>query len=75
MGRSAGGGRLGTLVLMERQRDTGLGERTRALLAEHGIPVTEEGVARARAKLREADERVSPADWQRLRDFIDAASL
>jgi hypothetical protein len=57
------------------ERDDSLGAQTRALLAEQGIHVTEEGVARARAKLRAADERVTPADWQRLRDFIDSASL
>jgi hypothetical protein len=57
------------------QRDTTLGEQARALLAEHGIPVTEGGIARARARLREARERSTPADWQELRAFIDAASL
>lgn len=57
------------------QRDAALAERTRALLAEHGIPVTEDGIRRARAKLREADERTTPADWQRLREAIDATSL
>jgi hypothetical protein len=46
-----------------------------ALLAEHGIPVTEEGVARARAKPREADQRFTSADWERLRHFIDVATL
>jgi hypothetical protein len=56
-------------------RDDSLGAQTRALLAEQGIHVTEEGVARARAKLRAADERVTPGDWERLRDFIDASSL
>jgi hypothetical protein len=57
------------------QRDTTLGEQARALLAEHGIPVTEEGVARARAELREADARTSPEDWQELRDYITTATL
>ncbi len=59
---------------MEQQRTTP-SEQTRALLAEHGIHVTEEGVARARAELREADTRMTPEKWQELRDFIDAASL
>jgi hypothetical protein len=59
---------------MER-RDATLGEQTRALLAEHGIPVTDEGVSRARARLREVDERTTPTDWQRLDDFIRAAAL
>jgi hypothetical protein len=71
----AGGWSAGTIEPMEQRGDTNFGEQTRALLAEHGIHVTEEGVRRARAKLREADERVTPAEWRRLRDFIDAASL
>jgi hypothetical protein len=57
------------------QRHTTPGEQTRALLAEHGIHVTEDGVARARAELREADARMTPEKWQELRDFIDAATL
>jgi len=57
------------------QRHTTPGEQTRALLAEHGIRVTEDGVARARAKLREADTRMTPEKWQELREFIDAAAL
>jgi hypothetical protein len=60
---------------MEKRGDAALGEQTRALLAEHGIHVTEQGIRRAEARLREADERTTPADWQRLRDFIEAASL
>jgi hypothetical protein len=32
-------------------------ERTRAMLARHGIPVTEEGVTAAGEKLRAAEER------------------
>jgi hypothetical protein len=63
-----------TLDLME-QRHTTSGEQTRALLAEHGIHVTEDGVARTRAELREADARMTPEKWQELPDFIDAASL
>ena len=56
------------------QRDTMLGEQTRTLLVEHGIHVTEDGVARAREELREAEARSTPARWQELRYFIDAAS-
>lgn len=57
------------------QRDTTLGEQTRALLAEYGIKITEEGVARARTELYEADARMTPGQWQELRDFIAASSL
>jgi hypothetical protein len=57
------------------QRDATLGEQTRTLLAEHGISVTEDGVARAHSELAQAEERTTDADWQRLRDFIDSASL
>jgi hypothetical protein len=60
---------------MENWGDRTLSEQTRALLAEHGVHVTDEGVRRAAAKLREADERTTTADWQRLRDFVDSASL
>lgn len=45
------------------------------MLVEHGIHVTEDGVARARVELREADARMTPEKWQELRGFIDAASL
>jgi hypothetical protein len=51
------------------------GEHTRALLAAHGIQVTDEGLARVRAELRKADARMTPEKWQELRDFIAAASL
>jgi hypothetical protein len=44
---------------MERESMT-VGEQTRALLAEQGIQVTDEGLARARQKLRDADERATP---------------
>jgi hypothetical protein len=64
----------GRLVVMD-QRDATLGEQTRTLLAEHGIAVTEDGVARAHSELVQAEERTTDADWQRLRDFIDSASL
>jgi hypothetical protein len=50
---------------MESSR-TDRGEQTRALLAERGIQVTDEGVARARQKLREADERMTPEAWARI---------
>jgi hypothetical protein len=58
---------------MEQRRDTGRGEEVRAL-ASHGIHVTEEGVQRARAKLLATDERMTEAEWQRLREFIDASA-
>jgi len=64
----------GTLDIMDQQHTTP-GEQTRALLAEHGIRITEDGVARARVKLREAEARMTPEKWQELRDFIDAAAL
>ena len=55
------------------------GEPAIALLKETvDIPSATEnlpGVRRAGAKLCEADERVAPAEWRRLRGFIDAASL
>jgi hypothetical protein len=57
------------------QRHTTPGKQTRTLLAKHGIHVTEDGVARARAELREADARMTHERWRELRDFIDAASL
>jgi transposase len=44
---------------MEREQTT-LSEQTRTLLAEQGIEVTEEGVARARQKLHEAEQRMTP---------------
>jgi hypothetical protein len=37
-----------------------LAEETRALLAEQGVEVTEEGLARARQKLCEAEQRMTP---------------
>lgn len=42
-------------------------ERTMALLAEHGFRVTEEGRARARARLTEARERMAPERFAELR--------
>jgi hypothetical protein len=50
---------------MEQSR-TNRSEHTHALLAEQGIHVTNEGVARARQKLREADERMTPEAWARI---------
>jgi hypothetical protein len=54
---------------MERSR-TNRGDETRALLAEQGIEVTDEGVARARQKLREADERMTPEAWARIDEIF-----
>jgi len=51
---------------MEPER-TSSGAQTRALLAEQGIYVTEEGLARARRKLREAEERMTPEARAELR--------
>lgn len=42
-------------------------EDTAASFAAVGIPVTEEGKARARAKLAEADARWTPERWDALR--------
>ena len=44
---------------MERE-STDLGEQTRALLAEQGVHVTDEGLARARQKLHDAEQRMTP---------------
>ncbi len=49
---------------------TDRGEQTRALLTERGIHVTDEGVARARQKLREADERMTPEAWARIDEIF-----
>jgi hypothetical protein len=40
------------------------------LLAEQGIHVTDEGVARARQKLRDADERKTPEAWARIDEIF-----
>lgn len=49
---------------------TGRSQDTRAeterMLAEAGIVVTAEGRARARAKLRDAERRMTPEAWERL---------
>jgi hypothetical protein len=50
---------------MEREQMT-LAEETRALLAEQGIEVTEEGLARARQKLRDAEQRMTPEARSRI---------
>jgi hypothetical protein len=42
-------------------------DETAALLLEHGFAVTEEGKERARAKLRDAERRVSPERREELR--------
>lgn len=42
-------------------------DETAALLAEHGFAVTEEGKAQARAKLREAERRITPERREQLR--------
>jgi hypothetical protein len=42
-------------------------EQTSALLAEHGFEITDEGRARARRRLDEARERMTPARWENLR--------
>ena len=43
-------------------------QTTRALLAEHGMPVTEEGIARARAR-RLAIPKMDPQEREELRQF------
>jgi len=53
---------------------TDRGEQTRELLAERGIHVTDEGVARARQKLREADERMTPEAWARIDEIFGLGS-
>jgi hypothetical protein len=42
---------------------------TAALLSEHGFVITEEGKARVRAKLADADRRVSAERREQLRRF------
>jgi hypothetical protein len=42
-------------------------EETAALLAEHGFVITDEGKARAKAKLDEAADRVTPERREELR--------
>jgi hypothetical protein len=43
-------------------------EETAAMLAAAGIVATDEGRARARAKLKAAEERMTPTAWARLRE-------
>jgi hypothetical protein len=45
--------------------------RSRSMLAAAGIVVSDEGKARARARLREADRRMTPEAWQRLKERFD----
>jgi hypothetical protein len=47
------------------ERDT-VAEETQAMLDAAGITATDAGRARARAKLREMDQRMTPQVWQRL---------
>jgi hypothetical protein len=43
-------------------------EETRRLLTEHGFPpITEEGLARARARIAEVRERMTPERYEELR--------
>jgi metal-responsive CopG/Arc/MetJ family transcriptional regulator len=51
----------------EAVRDRMARERTAELLAEQGFVITEEGKARARQKLAEAQARMTPERWQELR--------
>ncbi len=44
-------------------------EATAALLSEHGFVVTDEGKAQARAKIADADRRVSAERREQLRRF------
>jgi hypothetical protein len=48
-------------------RDRMSQERTNALLAEHGFRITEEGRARARARMTEARQRMTPERYAELR--------
>jgi hypothetical protein len=43
-------------------------DETAAMLAAAGIVATDEGRDRARAKLKAAEERMTPAAWARLRE-------
>lgn len=52
----------------EAVRDRMAREQTAALLAAHGFKVTDEGRARARRRLANARERISPERWQQLRE-------
>jgi sRNA-binding protein len=44
-------------------------DETAALLSEHGFVITEEGKAKARAKLEEAERRISAERREQLRRF------
>jgi hypothetical protein len=49
-------------------------DETDAMLAAAGITVTGEGRERARARLRAADERMTPQAWEHLRDRLGRAA-
>ncbi|TWH67760.1 hypothetical protein JD77_02745 [Micromonospora olivasterospora] len=44
------------------------------MLAQAGIAVTDEGKARARAKLRAAERRMTPEAWARLAERFGRAA-
>jgi hypothetical protein len=52
----------------EAVRDRMVREKTAALLAAHGFEVTPEGRTRARRRLDEARDRMTPNRWQELRN-------
>lgn len=53
---------------MPKSPNPDLREQTAAVLAAAGIVVTEEGKARARAKLDAAAQRMTPEAWERIRE-------
>jgi hypothetical protein len=46
----------------------GVDDETTRMLAAVGVTVSEEGRARARAKLRAAAQRMTPEAWERLEE-------
>lgn len=56
------------------QPDQDVREETELMFAAAGIAVTEEGKARARAKLRAAAERMTPEAWARLEERYGQAN-
>jgi hypothetical protein len=54
-----GGAGIDTLGVMKAE-STGRGERARRWFADQGVQVTDEGIERARRKLREMDGRMMP---------------
>ncbi|HZN72119.1 MAG TPA: hypothetical protein VFC00_10635 [Micromonosporaceae bacterium] len=48
------------------QRGQDIRDETEQMLAAAGIVVTDEGRARARSRLRAAEERMTPEAWERL---------